>query len=99
MRSPKTALFYGFLVWVVPFLIAIMIFPLRANERPLFESIMPVVLTIATVSLSILYFKKIETSFLKEGIMLGVLWLVISIALDLVMFMQGPMQMTFVDYM
>ena len=39
----RRALLYALGVWVIPFVVAIAIFPLRANERPLFESIMPVV--------------------------------------------------------
>jgi hypothetical protein len=98
MKSYKLALLYGFLVWVIPFVVAILIFPLRNSERPLFESIMPVVLTIIVIISSNLYLKKIDKDFLKEGIFLGLIWFAISIAIDLLMFMQGPMKMAFVDY-
>lgn len=98
MKSFKTALSYGFLVWVIPFVVAIMIFPLRASERPLFESIMPVVLTLITVVFGIFYFRKVQTAFLMEGLMLGVTWLATSVAIDLLMFMQGPMQMPLINY-
>jgi hypothetical protein len=99
IKSYKLALFYGFLLWLIPFIIAILISPLRTTERPLFESIMPVVVTIFTVLFSNLYFKKVEAGFLKEGIWLGVIWYLISVAIDLLMFMWGPMKMTFVEYM
>jgi len=86
------------MVWVLPFVVAMLIFPLRASERPLFESIMPVALTASVVLFASLYFKGVEGKHVKEGAMLGVLWLAISIAIDLAMFMQGPMSMPFVDY-
>ena len=98
MKSFKRALLYGFLVWVIPFVAAMLIFPLRATERPLFESIMAVVLTISAVVFSIKYFKKIEGNFIKEGISLGILFFSVSIAIDLLVFMQGPMKMTLADY-
>jgi len=94
----KIALF-GFLVWLIPFAVSFFIFPLKISAPALFESIMPVVISICAALFSILYLKKLEAGFLKEGIMLGVIWFAISLALDLLMFMWGPMKMTFANYM
>lgn len=99
MKSTKLAFIYGFLVWVIPFVIAFLIFPLRSSDRPFFESIMPVAVTIAVVIFAILYFKKVEANFLKEGILLGIVFFAVSIVIDLLMFSKGPMAMPFVDYM
>lgn len=99
MKSIKLALIYGFLVWVIPFVVAFLIFPLRTSDRPFFESIMPVVVTVATVIFTVLYFKKVEASFLKEGILLGAVFFAVSIVIDLLMFSKGPMAMPFLDYL
>jgi len=98
MKSIKLAFIYGFLVWVIPFVIAFLIFPLRSSDRPFFESIMPVAVIIAAVMFTVLYFKKVEADFLKEGILLGIVFFAISIVIDLLMFSKGPMAMSFVDY-
>src|SRR4030042_4587021 len=99
MKSVKKALLFGFLVWVIPFIVAILIFPIRNLDRPLFESIMPVVVTLCVVIFASLYFKNLLRRQLREGILLGVIWLVISLALDLVMFMpETPMHMSIIDY-
>lgn len=99
MKSKKIALIYGFLVWTIPFVVAFLIFPLRNSDRPFFESIMSVTVTIVTVIFSVLYFKKVEANFLKEGIFLGIVFLAVSIVIDLLMFSKGPMAMPFVDYL
>jgi hypothetical protein len=100
MKSIKKALVYGFAVWVIPFVIAIMIFPIRISDRPLFESIMLFVVTLCVVSFSVLYLRDLQAGFLREGTLLGITWFVISIALDLLMFMpESPMKMGIVDYM
>ena len=99
MKSIKKALLYGFLVWLIPFIIGFLIYPIRNSNRPLFESIMPVVITISVVLFSVLYFKKLEKKHLQEGIALGIMWFVISIVIDLLLFMWGSMRMTFLDYM
>ena len=98
MKSKKLALIYGFTVWVIPFVIAFLIFPLRNSDRPFFESIMPVVVAVDSVIFTVLYFKKVETNFLKEGILLGIVFFAVSVVIDLLMFSKGPMAMPFLDY-
>ena len=91
---------FGFLIWLIPFLVSFVIFPLRNTNRPLFESIMPVVLVLTVMIISVLYFKKIEKDSLKEGVITGVLWFVLSLVIDLMLFLPAsPMQMNFSDYM
>ena len=98
MKDIKKALLYGLLIWAVPFTVAFLIFGIRETNRPLFESIMPVVLTATTVVFTKLYLLKINKNYYKESIKLGILWLAISLFVDLAMFMQGPMKMALTDY-
>lgn len=60
-----------------------LIFPLRQNERILFESIMPIVVTLAVVIFANLYFKNVTADFVKEGVYLGLIFMVVSILIDL----------------
>jgi hypothetical protein len=61
---------------------------------------MPVVLVLAVMIISVLYFKKVEKESLKEGLIAGVLWFVLSLVIDLMLFLPAsPMQMSFSDYM
>lgn len=90
---------YGFLIWLIPFLVSFVIFPLRSSNRPLFESIMPVSLVFAVMICSVLYFKKGENQSIYDGIIAGVIWFFISVLIDLLLFLPpGPMQMSFLDY-
>jgi hypothetical protein len=91
---------FGILVWLIPFLFSFLIFSLRDDNRVLFESIMPVVLTIIVLIFSIIYFIKIEKEFISQGIIIGVVWIIISIIIDLIMFLpDSEWQMTISDYM
>ncbi len=99
-RNWKTIILFGFLIWLIPFVGSFLIFPLRSSSRPLFESIMPVVLTSAVVLFTVRYLSKINREFVKEGIFIGIVWLVISLVIDLILFIpESPMQMTLSDYM
>jgi hypothetical protein len=91
---------FGFLIWLIPFLVSFVVFPLRDSTRALFESIMSVMLVLAVLIFSSLYFKKVEKESIKEGVIAGALWFVISLIIDLMLFLpESPMQMTLAEYM
>jgi len=94
----KLALAYGFLVWLIPFAVAFAIFPIHASDRIFFESIMPIVVVLAVVIFAVLYGRKVKSIVLEEWVKLGVLWLAVSVAIDLLMFSWGPMKMSLADY-
>jgi hypothetical protein len=94
---------FGFLLWLIPFTVSALIFPLYVSQRPLFESIMPVVIVIWTAFFSIIYLTSKNltvknSSYLREGILIGLAWLFMSIVLDLIVFMEGPLKMSLWDY-
>ncbi len=99
MKKYLTISFYGFLIWLIVFVVSVAIFSIHETERPLFESIMPVVITLCVVFFSLLHFHKTETDFLREGILLGAIWFIVNILVDLLLFMEGPMAMPFAEYM
>lgn len=101
MKSVKKAILYGFFIWLIPFIVAFIIFPIHESNRPLFESIMPVVIALCVVIFGKLYFKQVETNYKKEGIWIGLIWIIISLVIDLMFFMpeKSPMHLSFVDYL
>jgi hypothetical protein len=98
MKSLKP-LWFGFLAWLVPFIVAVAIFPLKESGDPLFETIMPLIVTLSAVVLTHRHFAGFNGAFLREGVFVGVLWMAISLALDACMFAWGPMKMTFAAYL
>jgi hypothetical protein len=88
------------LIWLIAFAVAVVIFPIRESNRPLFESIMPVALAGAVVVFGVRYFRAVTTAFVPEGLRLGLLWLLISVAIDApLMLVGGPMKMTVGQYL
>lgn len=100
MVAKGKAIFFGFLVWLAAFVVAFMIFPVRETSRPLFESIMAVVVTSAAAGFAVLYFRRVRGRYVREGAILGLLWLAINLAIDApLMLVGGPMQMTLGAYL
>jgi hypothetical protein len=99
MKSIKLAVLYGFLLWLIPFIVAFLIYPIRENNYPFFETIMPVTLAVFVVLFAILYMKNVSDGYIGEGVKIGIIWFLMSLVIDLLMFMWGPMKMPFADYM
>jgi uncharacterized membrane protein YagU involved in acid resistance len=99
MTSMRRALLFGFLIWLIPFMIAFLIFPLRESARPLFESIMPVAVAAATSVFAVVYFQNAVGNPIREGLLLGLIWWLVSLLIDApLMLLGGPMQMSLGEY-
>jgi hypothetical protein len=99
MESFKKALTYGFLIWILVFIVGFLIFPIHDSHRPLFESIMPVAISITTVFFSLRYFRLVKRDFVNEGLNLGLVFLGVNLIIDLILFLSpSPMQMSFINY-
>ncbi len=99
MMSFLKALLFGLLIWLVPFVVAVVIFPLRESARPLFESIMPVTVTAICVVCAVLYLQQCQGGYVRAGVRAGLLWFAMSILIDApLMLFAGPMKMTIGEY-
>lgn len=95
----KIGFLYGFLVWLIPFVISFLIYPLKIQNNPLFETIMSIVLVITGSIFLLLYIKDNLDIKKLELFELGFLFFIISIILDSFLFLGGPMKMSFYNYM
>jgi len=95
----KIGILYGFLLWLIPFIVSFIVYPFKLANSPVFETIMAITLVLVGSIFFILYVKKSDNFNLTEGLKLGILFLIISIIIDLFLFMEGPMKMSFSNYM
>ncbi|HEX3315952.1 MAG TPA: hypothetical protein VHR72_13730 [Gemmataceae bacterium] len=59
---------------------------------------MPVTLALVVVPCAVVYLRRVRSAPLREGILLGVLWLAMSVAIDLPLMLSPPMNYTLVEY-
>jgi hypothetical protein len=85
----KRAIGYGIVLWAVPFLLSFLLFRLHESNRPLFESLITVTGVAVAVAGALLYFRDSAATGPRQGLMLGFGWAVLSIALDLPIFLGG----------
>ena len=75
---------YGLILWVIPYVTAIPLLPLMRSDLLFFKAIMVVEgLTVGAI-LAVLYFLRVQKDFLREGIVLGMTWMIVNWILDYV---------------
>lgn len=100
MKKHLKNLLFGFLSWLIPFIASIFFFTKEGGltvDIFLFKSIMIVFGSVIGAILMVLYFKNIQKDYLREGIIIGMVWFAINIILDLLVLL--PMSgMSVPDY-
>ena len=98
MTSVRKAIQLGLLIWLVPFVVAVLVFPLKTSWRSLFESIMPVTVSAVATASAAFYFRGVQVSSLREGLAVGLVWMAISVAIDLPLMLSPPIRMPLLEY-
>jgi len=93
----KRAAGLGFLSWLMPFLFAFLVFPLKQLNAALFETVMSLTLIVTAAVLARRYFRDV-TPHLGEALVIGLLWVTINLIMDYPMFAYGPMKMSASTY-
>ncbi len=91
-------LILGLIVWTVPFLLGFLLFPLVDTNLMLFKTIMIVTGSLTGMICIIIYFRRIDFLYWKNGVILGIIWFSINFLLDIV-FLVLMFQTPFVEYL
>jgi len=78
---------FGFVVWLVPFLVSFLFYTpqgVLVTSEAFFNSVMTVTGFLVAGVLLLKYMRQFTVDYLKESIQVGIVWLVMSIVLDLV---------------
>lgn len=87
---------FGLIVWLIPTLITLLVSYLKIINY--FDVISAVAIAVTVIVFSYLYFKNIEANLVKEGFILGIVWLLLSIILDIVLIFLGINQLSLMEY-
>ncbi len=85
MRRVIPVIWYGCIVWLIPFLLAIPFYSPDGTlvlDEPIFKSIMIVVGSLTGAYLLVRYYRNISGDYIREGFFIGGAWLLINWGLD-----------------
>lgn len=87
---------FGLIVWLIPTLITLLVSNLKFLN--FFDVISAVAIAITVIIFSYLYLRDIDANFIKEGVILGIVWLIISLVLDVVLVFLGITKLSLMEY-
>ena len=93
MQRPKRALLYGlaiWLLWVSLVIAALELLPAEATGSSLFAALKFGSLGLLVLGFAVLYLRAVGRSSFNEGLLVGLSWMVITIALDLAHYLMVP---------
>lgn len=97
MQAMGKLIGFGFLLWLTVFIVSFIIFPLKETNPPFFETLVTIFLCLLVVLASVFYFRK-SVPGVKKAMTVGFVWMIINIAIDLPLFLFGPMKKSLYDY-
>lgn len=95
----KLAIIFGILIWFLTYVLSEILNPLFTDNLPQINIIVPIIVIILTGFFGILYIRNINENEVIEGLIAGVIFILVDIICD-VIFLVIPHQqnMTFGDY-
>ena len=91
---------FGVMSWVVPFVASLSLYPLKASNEPLFETIVSILILVTAGGLGRLWYRTSPPKHVSDGFALGTAWLLINVMLDQLMLLSifGPQRMPLAVY-
>jgi hypothetical protein len=98
MYSYPRAILYAIILWGLTFLGMFLMYPVRLDNPMLFVVLTMLTQALLSMFLTVMYFRDVEDHLIREGLKLGIIWMVTSIVLDQGPFVWGLMHLSFLDY-
>jgi hypothetical protein len=73
---------YGVVAWAIPYITSLALLPLIRSDPALFKTIMVVEGSLVGALLAVVYFETVRHDYVREGLLLGATWIVVSWILD-----------------
>lgn len=82
----KLAIIYGIIIWVLITVLSSIFNPIFTDNIPNINIIVPLLIIIITGFFGILYIRNIETNEVIEGVLAGIIFVIVDFILDLLFF-------------
>ena len=82
----KLAIVYGIIVWILIYIISSIFNPVFTSHLPHVNIVVPISIIIVTGFFGILYIRVIETNEVIEGIIVGIIFIIVDAILDMLVF-------------
>ncbi|WP_407415618.1 hypothetical protein [Methanobrevibacter sp.] len=82
----KRAIIFGILIWLITYILTSLLNPIFTDNLPNVNIVVPITIIIVTGFFGILYIREINSNEVMEGIMAGIIFIIIDFILDYTFF-------------
>ena len=82
----KKAIIFGILIWFITYILTSILNPIFTDNLPNINIVVPITIIIVTGFFGILYIREIDENEVMEGILAGIIFVIIDIILDSTIF-------------
>ena len=82
----KLAIIFGIVIWVLSYVLSSALGPIFTDNLPYIDLIKPLTIIVVTGFFGILYIRNIETNEVVEGILAGMIFVIVHIFIDMALF-------------
>ena len=82
----KRAIIFGILIWLITYILTSILNPIFTDNLPNINIVVPITIILVTGFFGILYIREINSNEVIEGILAGIIFLIIDIILDYIFF-------------
>ncbi|WP_458454461.1 hypothetical protein [Methanobrevibacter sp.] len=82
----KLAIIFGIIIWALIYILSTIFNPIFVDNVPHINLLIPIITIIVTGFFGILYIRTIETNEVVEGVLVGIVFVIIDIFLDWIFF-------------
>ena len=96
----KLAIIFGITIWILTYILSEILNPIFMTLIPYNQISIPLIIIIVTGFFGILYIRNIETNEVVEGLLAGMIFIIIDIIMDYIFFnLLGYTSVIFEDYL
>lgn len=82
----KKAIIFGILIWFITYILTSILNPIFTDNLPNINIVVPITIIIVTGFFGILYIREIDENEVMEGILAGIIFVIIDLILDSTIF-------------
>lgn len=93
----KRAIIFGILIWLITYILTSVLNPIFTDNLPNINIVVPITIIVVTGFFGILYIREIDSNEVMEGILAGIIFLIVDAILDYIFFIMPNHRALIID--
>lgn len=95
---PMQVVGYGVMLWAIRLAVSTLLAAVGVTSAPMLSMLMLLALTASVCIFGVMGFRPVRAHFVREGLNMGLTWMLMGLGLDLGLYLEGFMKMPMAEY-